>query len=149
MGYPSLREDMLERLTEGLSALLRDDERGFQRRTLAEEEARLDAIARVQKQIRRVLEEHLDIATTPGIDLAQKTKELEAEISALKDDLANAKQEHKKEQVRTREAFQQIAQRDAQISALKKEIDRLEMKIAYLSVRDNQGRGGPVRSRKS
>lgn len=149
MGYPSLREDVLERLTEGLSALLRDDERGAQKRTLAEDEARVDAIARVQNQIRRVLEEHLDIATTPGIDLAQKVKELEGQVAALRDDVANASQELKKEQARTRQASQQVEERNAQVATLKKEIDRLEMKVAYLSVRENGGRGGPVGSRKS
>ena len=31
-----------------------------------------------------------------------------------------------------------------EITALKKENDRLEMKVAFLNVKENGGRGGPV-----
>jgi archaellum component FlaC len=101
MGYASLREDILERLTEALSSLLRDEERRKRRRSTAEEEARLEAIKRVQSEIRRVLDEHLDIATTPGIELAQRVKDLEARISALTDEVERAKNETIEERTRT------------------------------------------------
>jgi uncharacterized small protein (DUF1192 family) len=149
MGYASLREDILERLTEALSSLLRDEERRKRRRSTAEEEARLEAIKRVQSEIRRVLDEHLDIATTPGIELAQRVKDLEARISALTDEVERAKNETIEERTRTQAALQQVAKKDADIAALKKENERLEMKVAFLSVRDNHGRGGPEGSRRS
>jgi uncharacterized small protein (DUF1192 family) len=149
MGYASLREDILERLTEALSSLLRDEERRKRRRSTAEEEARLEAIKRVQSEIRRVLDEHLDIATTPGIELAQRVKDLEARISALTDEVERAKHETIEERTRTQAALQQVAKKDADIAALKKENERLEMKVAFLSVRDNHGRGGPEGSRRS
>jgi uncharacterized small protein (DUF1192 family) len=149
MGYASLREDILERLTEALSSLLRDEERRKRRRSTAEEEARLEAIKRVQSEIRRVLDEHLDIATTPGRELAQRVKDLEARISALTDEVERAKNETIEERTRTQAALQQVAKKDADIAALKKENERLEMKVAFLSVRDNHGRGGPEGSRRS
>lgn len=109
----------------------------------------MEAIKRVQSEIRRVLDEHLDIATTPGIELAQRVKDLEARISALTDEVERAKNETIEERTRTQAALQQVAKKDADIAALKKENERLEMKVAFLSVRDNHGRGGPEGSRRS
>jgi uncharacterized small protein (DUF1192 family) len=149
MGYASFREDILERLTEALSSLLRDEERRKRRRSAAQEEARLEAISRVQSEIRLVLEEHLEIATTPGIELAQRVKELEARISALTDEVERAKNETIEERNRTQAALEQLAKKDAEIAALKNENDRLEMTVAFFSVRDNHGRGGPAGSKRS
>lgn len=149
MGYPSLYENILERIADGLTSLLRDEERGNRGHSPAEEEARLEAIKRVQVQIQRVLEEHLEIFTTPGLDLVEKIESLKAQIAPLNEAVARAESQLIHEQVKTREALQQAAQRDAEISALKKENDRLEMKVAFLNVKENGGRGGPVRSKRT
>lgn len=44
MGFPSLHENILERINEALSSLIRDEEHSSQSRSVAEEEARLNAI---------------------------------------------------------------------------------------------------------
>jgi len=148
MGYPSLYENILERIADGLTSLLRDEEHGNRDHSTVEEEARLEAIKRVQVQIQRVLDEHLEIFTTPGLELVEKIESLEAQIASLTEAVARAENQLIQEQVRTREALQQVAQRETEITALKKESDRLEMKVAFLNVKDNGGRGGPVRSRR-
>ena len=149
MGYASLSEDVLERLTEALSSLLRDEESKKRRRSTSEEEARLDAVKRVQSEIRRVLDEHLDIATSPGIDLAQKVRHLEGQVAVLTDQIQRLRRKAVEEHERTRAAQQQVVRKDAEIAALKKENERLEMKVAFLNVRDNHGRGGPTGSRRA
>jgi len=149
MGYPSLYENILERIADGLMSLIRDEEIGNRGRSTAEEEARLEAIKRAQVQIQRVLDEHLDIFTTPGLELVEKIESLETQIAPLIEAVARAERQLIHEQVRTREALQQVTQREAEITSLKKENDRLEMKVAYLNVKDNGGRGGPVRSRRT
>lgn len=148
MGFPSLREDILERITEGLSSLLRDSERGHSFASTTVEEARLEAIKRVQSQVGRVLDDYLEIATTPGLELAERIKALESEVAALRSEVVVAKKRVTEEQTRTKEARQQIKHKDAEIVELKKENDRLQMKVAFLSVKKNGG-PGPVRSRRS
>lgn len=148
MGFPSLREDILERITEGLSSLLRDAERGHSSASTTVEEARLEAIKRVQTQVGRVLDDYLEIATTPGLELAERIKALELEVAALRSEVALAKKRVTEEQTRTKEARQQIKLRDGEIVELKKENERLQMKVAFLSVKENGG-PGPVRSRRS
>ncbi|MGZ8095671.1 MAG: hypothetical protein ACXWUD_05435 [Methylosarcina sp.] len=149
MGFPSLHENILERITEGLSSLLRDEEFGNRGRSNFEEQARLEAIKRVQNQIGRVLEEHLEIATTPGMELVEKIKDLQERNSALSQEVTNTKDQVIQEQALTREALQKVAQKDVEIITLKKENDRLQMKVAFLSVKDNGGRSNPTRSKRS
>lgn len=95
-----------------------------------------------------MLEEHLEIATTPGLDLTEKVKNQEVDIASLTEELALAKDQLVQEKQRTHTAIEAIAQRDTKITELQKENDRLEMKVAFLNVKENGGRGGPVRSRR-
>ncbi len=148
MGFPSLHENILERLNDALASLLRDEERGVRSRSIAEEEARLSVIRKVQQQIGSLLEEHLDIATTPGIELTDKVRDQESAIAALRIAVENAQTQLADEQLRTRAALDLIVQRDAKIDELQQENNRLEMKVAFLNVRENGGRSSPVRSRR-
>jgi galactokinase len=148
MGFPSLHENILERLNEALSTLYGDIERGYQSRSVAEEEARLKAIGRVQQQIGQLLEEHLEIATTPGIELTEMVKKKEAKIAALEEENAKLRNKLILEQQRTQTTIEAVKQRDTKINELQNENDRLLMKVAFLNVKENGGRGGPVRSRR-
>ncbi|MGJ0484485.1 MAG: hypothetical protein ACR65R_08115 [Methylomicrobium sp.] len=148
MGFPSLHENILERLNEALSTLYGDIERGYQSRSVSEQEARLKAIGRVQQQIGQLLEEHLEIATTPGIELTEMVKKKEAKIAALEEENAKLRNKLILEQQRTQTTIEAVKQRDAKINELQNENDRLLMKVAFLNVKENGGRGGPVRSRR-
>lgn len=137
MGWPSYREDILERITDGLSSLIRDSEKKGHANSDAVEEARLEAIRRVQKQIGKVLDDYLEIATTPGLELAQKINELEAQITKLNAAVTSANEQTRQERDRTREITERMAQKDQEIAVLKKENDRLVMRVAYLNIKEN------------
>lgn len=81
----------------------------------------MNAIRQVQGQISHLLEEHLEIATTPGMELTERVKHQESEISALKRDIESAQAALGQERQRTRDALESAAQKDAKIDELQKE----------------------------
>lgn len=131
MGWVSLREDIVERLTRDLNAIRNDRSSG----AVEVQELKIHTLIKTCESILRTLSKDLDLATDPIIDFAKRGPELEGllakqseEITALQKQSSLIEEELGKERERVEALTKQLDKTTWRTYASKKSLKKQKLK---------------------
>ncbi|MDQ3010275.1 MAG: hypothetical protein M3X11_06195 [Acidobacteriota bacterium] len=136
MGWVSLREDIIERLTLDLTAI-RDDKSSD-----ADEvrELKINALIKTCESVSRALSKDLELATDPSIDLAIQFPKLKKELDKCTDEIAGLHEQNcridgnlRKERERVEALTRQLEKANYENSLLKEGIEEAEVKVRMMN----------------
>jgi chromosome segregation ATPase len=136
MGWVSMTEDAIERMSSGINQLKSYNLEVASPRVLLKYKQDISDLIKTCESVMRDIRSHLDIATDPKLDLVDENKRLKARIKELereKKELEKLRQEHalllERHSVLHKE-FNEVngksARRSAEIKELEKKYEKLE-----------------------
>lgn len=143
MGWASYLEDIIDKLTSDLDRVKRDSSVGLN------QSAHVQALVRVCERFLATINEHLEFATDPKLDMAYELTKLQETNASLLRRLNNLEEadqrlkeltvKHTELQKRFDEANGKAARRFAEIKELEKKYERLEKEYARGSKNRRKG----------
>ncbi len=135
MGWVSLREDIVERLTRDLNAFRNDRSSGADE----VQELKIHTLIKTCESILRTLSKDLDLATDPIIDFAKRVPELEGllakqseEITGLQKQSSLIEEELGKERENVEALTKQLDKTSWENSRLKEKLEEAEVKMRMM-----------------
>jgi predicted ribosome quality control (RQC) complex YloA/Tae2 family protein len=132
MAWVSMIEDICERFGADIESISRQLDEEQTQRDLSASREKLNALIRVSQSFVRDLQQHMELATSPDIDLAATNQQLQLENGRLQirvTQLEDLQQNVQGLEKMRDEAITKAAKREAALGEAQRRIDQLEKEL--------------------
>jgi predicted ribosome quality control (RQC) complex YloA/Tae2 family protein len=132
MAWVSMIEDICERFEADIESISRQLDEEQTQRDLSASREKLNALIRVSQSFVRDLQQHMELATSPDIDLAATNQQLQLENGRLQirvTQLEDLQQNVQGLEKMRDEAITKAAKREAALGEAQRRIDQLEKEL--------------------
>ena len=133
MGWPSYNEDLMDKITDCIQELANDISQAQLNVIIPQEtqQKRLESIRKAVASIKSHLDEFMELATDPSVNLAHKCILQQRQIHSLEQTLVSSKNRYNDSLMSLQKIESKLARTEKDRSEQLELIEKLRMEIAY------------------